>query len=320
MPHKHTKREELRENVHVFYIGFDIDDNGDPYQEKKEFGNELFLDILSFAFGPDRVMNQATDSQAMMAMVEQAMKKLYEIPSVKEASEFYTAQDEQTRVAKERALRKNPDTEKTGEEIYTNRGEFGELMLYHWLHEYFDADALISKIYFKDSVNLPAHGFDAVHVNKETKTLWLGESKLYKSDSAAISALTKDLDEHFNRDFFHSEFTIISGHAKSDGFIKDPFIINLLDPETKVLDRLANINVALFAGFESKTIKEGFCDDFVEKLKNETEALVKKANEKFIQHPWIQKNQLNWYLFLFPYEDKNELVKSLHLKLKGRQQ
>lgn len=288
-------------------------------KKKKEFGDELFQDILSFAFGPNRVMMQATDPQTMMKMVDQAMKKLYNIPSVKEASEFYTAEDNLTRLNKEKLLKKNPDTEVTGEEIYTRRGEFGELMLYHWLHEYFEADALISKIYFKDSVNLPAHGFDAVHVNKEAKTLWLGESKLYKNDSAAISALNKDLEEHFNRDFFRSEFTIISGHAESEKFIEDPFILNLLDPDTKILDKLVNINVALFAGFESPTIKGGFCDNFSEKLKDEIEKIIEKANKKFIHHPWIKQNQLNWYLFLFPYEDKNELVKSLHLKLKGRQ-
>ena len=39
---------------------------------------------------------------------------------------------------------------KNTEDKYLKRGEFGELMLYHLLHEYFNADALISKIYFKE--------------------------------------------------------------------------------------------------------------------------------------------------------------------------
>jgi len=39
---------------------------------------------------------------------------------------------------------------KSTEDKYIKRGEFGELLLYHLLHEYFGADALISKIYFKD--------------------------------------------------------------------------------------------------------------------------------------------------------------------------
>lgn len=35
MPHKHSEREQFRYNVHTFYIGFDIDDNGNHIQEKK---------------------------------------------------------------------------------------------------------------------------------------------------------------------------------------------------------------------------------------------------------------------------------------------
>lgn len=319
----HTEHEKLRENVSIFYIGFDIDadghDDGELYQVNPEFRDELFKDIISFAFGTDRAKKRGTDPSEWVAMYQEATRKLYEIPSVKEASDFYTAEDDATRASREKALKKNPDTEISGEEIYTRRGEFGELMLYHWLHEYYNADALISKIYFKDSKNIPAHGFDAVHVNVDTHTLWLGESKLYKNGTSAINALTSDLEEHFNRDFFNDEFTIISNHV-TDEDINDPFIEKLLDPDTKVLDKLANINVALFVGFESDTIKSGFSEQLSDSLKSEVETMVAKANEKFSQHSWIKQNRLNWYLFLFPYDDKNLLVKNLHLKLKGAQQ
>ena len=113
-------------------------------------------------------------------MSEKTFRKMYSIPELKEASQYYLESD-------------------FVEDKYIRRGEFGELLLYHLLHEYFNADALISKIYFKDNVGLSAHGFDAVHVDSENRILWIGESKLYSSGTSAIDELMKDLSEHFNR-------------------------------------------------------------------------------------------------------------------------
>lgn len=42
--------------------------------------------------------------------------------------------------------------------------EFIELLLHLLLREYKHTIPLISKVYFKDSAGVPAHGFDAVHI------------------------------------------------------------------------------------------------------------------------------------------------------------
>lgn len=304
----HSEYLNYNDKVHIFYIGFDLLDNG-LAQVKDKFNDELFNDIPAFAFGTD-IMNEKFLSIGPVPTVREAMKKMYAIPEIKQAQQEYL------------------DSAKT-EDKYLKRGEFGELLLYHLLHEYFDADALISKIYFKDSNGLPAHGFDAVHVNLDTETLWLGESKLYQSPTAAIDELIKDVtgytdkegkvhDGHFCTDFFDSEFQIITNRVRDTNEEYPNFIKKLVDPNTKTLDKLANINVALFAGFNSKSLKTYNEQTFKSDLKEEIEKLRIRANNGLKGHPW--NKQLNIFLFLFPLDDKRAFVSSLHQKLKGAQQ
>ena len=139
MSHCHSEHKEISNNVHTFYIGFDLDDFGKISQVKKKFYDELFDDIASFAFGSHNVMKRIKEPQDISKVQREALRKMYNIPELQEASKYYLESD-------------------LVEDKYLKRGEFGELLLYHLLHEYFNADALISKIYFKDSMGLPAHG------------------------------------------------------------------------------------------------------------------------------------------------------------------
>lgn len=63
MGHRHSEHEKIYGNLHVFYISFDLDDNGDYVQIKSEFYNELFNDITSFAFGAKNVMSRIKEPQ-----------------------------------------------------------------------------------------------------------------------------------------------------------------------------------------------------------------------------------------------------------------
>ena len=281
MSHNHTTNIEISDNLHIYYINFDLLDNGYG-QVKDKFYNELFDDIPAFAFGTD-VMNRKIGEIGLVPTVREAMKKIYSIKEIQEASREYL-------------------DSKSTEDKYIKRGEFGELLLYHLLHEYFGADALISKIYFKDSVGGVAHGFDAVHVDTSRQILWLGESKLYKNSSTAIDELVNDVINHFNINFFDSEFQIIK----------------LLNPETKILDKLAGINVCLFAAFESNSLLNFNKNNFEETLMEEARKLNDKMKNVLSEHPWIK--HLNIYLLTFPLDNKREFVSSLHQKLKGAQQ
>lgn len=297
MSHKHTINIEVSENLHIYYIDFDLLDSGYG-QVKDKFYNELFDDIPAFAFGTD-VMNRKIEEIGLVPTVREAMKKIYLIKEIQEASREYL------------------NSEST-EDKYIKRGEFGELLLYHLLHEYFGADALISKIYFKDSVGGVAHGFDAVHVDTSRQILWLGESKLYKNSSTAINELAKDVINHFNVNFFESEFQIITNRVHDTKINCDDYIIKLLNPETKIIDKLASINICLFAGFESNNLLNFNKHNFEETVMEEVKRLNDKMNSLISKHPWIE--QLNIYLLTFPLEDKREFVSSLHQKLKGAQQ
>lgn len=300
MSHNHSEYIKSEEMMHIFYIGFDIDDSGNISQVKSKFYDELFDDIVAFTFGTKNAMKRIETLQDYSAIHREALRKMYSIPEIREASEYY--------------LKSNKVEDK-----YLRRGEFGELLLYHLLHEYFNADALISKIYFKDSPGLPPHGFDAVHVDSQKNILWLGESKLYSSANAAIDALMRDLSEHFNRNFFDSEFTIIDNRVHDSGIELNDFMKELINPQTKVLTKLANINIALFAGFDSKSLQIYENDqEFKNNLEEEMKLLKKRVDDKIINHSW--KDKLNIFLFLFPLDNKRNFVKDLHLKLKGAQQ
>lgn len=297
MSHNHTKNIEISNNLHIYYIDFDLLDNGYG-QVKDKFYNELFDDIPAFAFGTD-VMNRKIDEIGLVPTVREAMKKIYSIKEIQEASREYLES-------------------KSTEDKYIKRGEFGELLLYHLLHEYFGADALISKIYFKDSVGGVAHGFDAVHVDTSRRILWLGESKLYKNSSTAINELANDVMNHFNVNFFESEFQIITNRVHDTKINCDDYIIKLLNPETKILDKLADINVCLFAAFESNSLLNFNKNNFEQTLMEEVKRLNEKMNSLLSKHQWIER--LNIYLLTFPLDNKREFVSSLHQKLKGAQQ
>lgn len=308
MSHNHSEYLVHDEKVHIFYIGYDLLESG-MAQVKEKFNDELFNDIPAFAFGTD-VMNDKMRDSGAVPTVREAMKKIYSIPEIQQAQKEYL------------------DSSNT-EDKYIKRGEFGELLLYHLLHEYFNADALISKIYFKDSAGLPAHGFDAVHVDLDTQTLWLGESKLYQRPNGAIDELVKDVmgytdkkgkinKGHFCVDFFNSEFQIITNRVHDIKVDYPEFIKKLVDPNTKILDKIANINIALFAGYNSGSLDKYDKAELEASLKEEVKELRLRTYEGIKDHPWHE--HLNVYLFLFPLDDKRAFVSSLHQKLKGAQQ
>jgi len=308
MSHKHSEYIKHDKKVHIFHIGFDLLDEGWA-QVKDKFSDELFNDIPAFAFGTD-IMNEKRKKEGIVPTVREAMKKIYAIPEIQQAQKEYL---ESTNT----------------EDKYLKRGEFGELLLYHLLHEYFNADALISKIYFKDSTGLAAHGFDAVHVDLDNEILWLGESKLYISGTGAIDELIKDVvgytdrdgkqyKGHFCTDFFNSEFQIITNRVHDTRVEYPDFVKKLINPETRTLDKLARINIALFAGFESESLKSYNEESFENTLTIEIAKLQDRVTRGLRKHVWNDK--LNFFLFLFPLDDKREFVSDLHQKLKGAQQ
>lgn len=199
---------------------------------------------------------------------------------------------------------------------YKRRGEFGELILHLLLRDFCNSIPLISTIFFRDAPNIPAHGFDGVHVtiNGNEKKLWLGESKLYKSGTDGITDLVGDIIKHFNADYLRQQFNLITRKLPVDA----PEIEHwrtLMHKNQKldiifsniVIPMVCTYNSSLFANHNNET--QQYIDDF----KKECELLHDEFNRK------KPASNLEIILLLLPVPDKDELNKELDTRLKAMQ-
>ena len=290
---------------HCFHIVFDIDASNNIVQNEKAWIEEIFDAIPFFALGQDKALEISKDSPRKA--VKQGIKLLYDIKEIREANKEYLT---------------NPKLK--FDDKYLKRGEFGELILYYLLQEKLGKPQLISKLYFKDSYNSVVHGFDAVHFDKNSKELWIGESKFYINKNSALRDLVDDLYKHFNIDFFNQEFAIIKRRFGDLG-IQDDDINTLVDPQTKLLSKIININACFFALFDSEIVNSFSYEVGTDKPSQQFLDVLKKAVEKtkvdFDKKisTYLYKDKLKIHLFLFPVNSKYELIQALHEKLKREQ-
>lgn len=289
-----------------FYITFDLNDKGEVFQSEDKWCEEIFDEIPNFALGKTKAQEISKDSPRKA--VKQGMNLLYKVKEIQIANTEYLDDEASIKL----------------EDKYLRRGEFGELILYYLLDKKLNKPQLISKVYFKDSYNSVVHGFDAVHYDKLTNHLWIGESKFYKNLTNALSELSKDLYDHFNVDFFEQEFTVINNRF-SDLNLNNEELRKLIDPSTRFISKLVCINACFFALFNSEVIDsfsfvEG-TDKPTQEFLDSIEELVSNArssfNDKNSNYP-LNEN-FNIHLFLFPVKSKYDLVKKLHKKLKKEQ-
>lgn len=199
---------------------------------------------------------------------------------------------------------------------YKKRGEFGELILHLLLRDYFGSVPLISKIFFKDADNVAVHGFDGVHivVSPNEKSLWLGESKLYKDGSAGVKELAADVARHLERDYLRREFSLISPKLPCD--VPDiEYWRKLLHEHRRLEEVLTSVTIPVVCTYTSNTIKKHTDNtaEFLEEFKQEC----KDLNTVFLgKHT---RTDVNVVLLLLPVADKDELVASLDNRLKHMQ-
>jgi len=199
---------------------------------------------------------------------------------------------------------------------YKRRGEFGELILHLLLRDFCNSIPLISTIFFRDAPNIPAHGFDGVHVtiNGNEKKLWLGESKLYKSGTDGVTDLVGDIVKHFNADYLREQFSLITRKLPVDA----PEIEHwrtLMHKNQKldvifssiVIPMVCTYNSSLFTSHNDET--QQYINDF----KKECEALHDEFNRK------KPASNLEIMLLLLPVPDKDELNTELDARLKAMQ-
>lgn len=199
---------------------------------------------------------------------------------------------------------------------FKRRGEFGELILHLLLRDFHNTIPLVSKIYFKDSIDMAVHGFDAVQVTDDgkKKRLWLGESKLYKIGKDGIDELIEDLKNHVNGDFLRKEFQLL--YKKLPDQIKDiEYWRDLMDKHTRleeIFDTLVIPMVCTYSSSLFKTHKDATARFFTD-FEKECRDLHSYFEGKKV------KTNVEVLLLLLPVEDKDELNKAMHEKLKALQ-
>lgn len=201
-------------------------------------------------------------------------------------------------------------------EKYQTRGEFGELILHLLLRDFHNTIPLISKMYFKDSHNVPAHGFDGVQItiHGDEKKLWLGESKLYKTGKSGIRDLLGDITKHVNEDYIRKEFNLIS--RKLPNSVPEIEYWRTLMDKHQTLDKIfSNIVIPMVCTYNSTLFEvhsdntKEYFDDFV----NECTDLFETFNKS------KPISEVEIILLLLPVPDKDALNTELDKRLKSMQ-
>lgn len=300
-PAKDCVREIIKEDgFRTYSIRFDIDDSGAYFYDLESFVNALFYEIPDFAFGG--TYWEKIYPKNASAIIAEAAKSIYSIPSFKKVKETYDAGGSVADTVDDKILR---------------RGEFGELILFFLLKNFNDAVPLLSKIYFKDSDGAPVHGFDAVHYCEKSESLWLGESKVYEDGKAGLRSLVKDIKEHIVSDYLKREFVFIGKKfalAPSIEETQRDLILEKLNSEKSLEEKVKSIYIPLLCTFPCETLSK-FTEESEEFLKAYTEEM--KSLQKYFEdqndHPL--KDRLNIVLLLMPVKSKKDLVKELHTRL-----
>ena len=174
-------------DLNSFLVDMDIGDDGQPYYPINELASCIINTIPEYVFA--HYENPEIPQTDAVEKLREAANSIYKIKNFDIMRRWYLEHD---KTAKSE-IEKMPENQ---------RGEFGELLLHLILRDFKGTIPLISKVYFKDSSGVPAHGFDAVHISPDEKNLWLGESKFYNDGKTGVRNLLKDLSEHFFSRFF----------------------------------------------------------------------------------------------------------------------
>jgi hypothetical protein len=286
-------------NADGYLIGFDVNDSGKNAYRWGELIQCLLAAIHEFAYGfHEGTHTSNTDTTKKLI---DAARSIYKIPHFDQVRQLYGSGSHLSDEVDEKFLR---------------RGEFGELILHLLLREYYNTIPLLSKIYFKDSLGHTVHGFDCVHVDPATHTLWLGESKLYLDPKKALKELIKDVKSHFCTDYMNAEFSLISKKIKHFPSIPEyTEWQKLLASTTKLKDKFQQIRIPLLCTYTCELFTQ-HDDETTVQFIADYEAKIRALKDYFdnsFDHPLADK--LNITVLLFPVACKTELVKRLHQKL-----
>lgn len=287
-------------DLESFLVDFDIDDNGQPLYMLDKFTEIIIDTIPEYVFA--HYENPNIPQTHSVGKLREAAKSIYKIKEYALMKRVYLHKDK-TALSELKAQNS------------TNRGEFGELILHLLLRDFHGTIPLISKVYFKDSSGVPAHGFDSVHITPDEKILWLGESKFYTNSRQGVAALINDIKEHFVRDYLEEQVLVIKKNLENNEIPQRDEWIKTLNECSKLKDVLSIINIPLLCTYPHN-IYNLYTDLSCHEAISCHEADIRELKAYFDNrndHPL--KSHLNIILMLFPVRNKKELVTKLHERL-----
>jgi len=199
---------------------------------------------------------------------------------------------------------------------YQKRGEFGELILHLLLRDFHATIPLVSTMYFKDAINVAAHGFDGIHVSTDGNEhkLWLGESKLYGTGAAGIRELLSDMKKHVQADYMRQQFTLISRKIPQDA-TQIAYWRQVLDSNQPLDTIFKRIVIPMVCTYSSSL--------FTDHTDNTPEYFAAFEAECHALHQQFQTGRIpcdvEFILLLLPIPDKDVLTRELDQRLKAMQ-
>ncbi|MGN0752806.1 MAG: DUF1837 domain-containing protein [Christensenellales bacterium] len=288
------------EDLMSFLLKMDIDDLGQPLYPLELFTEELISVIPEYVFADYE--NPSIPRNQIISKIRESAKSIYRIKEYDLMRKAYLNDDKEAQTE----LESLP---------YNKRGEFGELLLHFLLRDFKGTIPLVSKIYFKDSSGIPAHGFDAVHISPNEKILWLGESKLYTDSKQGILALIDDLNKHMKTDYLNDQFVLIKKNLYNNSIPQRDEWIKILTQSRQLIEKIRMVNIPLLCTYENDIYAQIKADpslDFDKTHELNVRDLKKYFDDK---NTFPLKTQCNIILLLLPIESKKDLVRRLHERL-----
>ena len=284
-----------QEDVDGMLINWDLTDSGQYDYMENEFISAVMNYLPEYAMGYDA---EKVSPIEIVEHLRESAKSVIKIKKVKEIKHY---------------LDNGIPYDKWDEEvlnIYNAKGIFSELILHFLLRDVKGTLPLISKIYFKDSISVEAHGFDAVHVLGDK--LWLGETKFYNDGKRGIKALIDDLNEHFKHDYLKEQFMIISRALVHNNKLREEWV-NKLSTANRLEDKLNMIYIPLLCIYEDQATS-----DVIDRLNaaGKAESIyfdhVVKMKEYFDKNNTFPNTEkVQPLLILLPVKSKDKIVSAM---------
>lgn len=283
----------------AFLLSQDIDDNGEAIFPFNDLVDIIINALPEYAFADYEGQFKSSE---VIKKIREAARCMYDTSAYKAVNKYYIEGDQNFKEAAEEARA-------------ICRGEFGEILLHVLLRDFKGTIPLVSKMYFKDSRGVPAHGFDAVHISCDDKILWLGESKLYTNSRDGLKELVEDLKHHFNKNFLQNEYTIIKKNVLVNNIPDRDYWIERMSKNVRLIDMITQVNVPMLCVYGDsnyeKCLKEKISE--IAPIFETQFRSIKKYFDNKNDAPI--KGKLNIILFLFPVMDKEKFVRDLHERL-----